>query len=61
MVTPLEEPSRYILDGENHQACEWVDLDKIADVDLVPALLTEKLTNLSSSVEHVLNFEDLSQ
>lgn len=58
VVKPLSEPNSEMVEDGDKRPCEWLDLERLSDINLVPAFLKTDLTSLSSPVKHIVNMED---
>ena len=53
VVTPLEEPPLEMIEGHIQQACEWVGLDNLSDINLVPLFLKDILPQWDGQLKHI--------
>lgn len=53
VVTPLEEPPLEMIEGHIQQACEWVGLDSLSDINLVPLFLKDILPQWDGQLKHI--------
>lgn len=53
VVTPLEEPPLEMIEGHIQQACEWVGLDSLSDINLVPLFLKDTLPQWDGQLKHI--------
>ena len=53
IVRPLEEPNSSMIEEGENRICEWVDLEELQNIDLVPHFLKEELQNLTDTVKHI--------
>ncbi|WP_155963203.1 NUDIX hydrolase [Streptococcus ruminantium] len=58
IVQPLGEMPNEMIEGEQKQACEWIDLDNIVNLDVVPAFLTKELPNWNGQMKHITNVKE---
>ncbi len=40
------------------QACEWIELDKLVNLNVVPAFLAQELPNWDGQVKHIMNVKE---
>lgn len=40
------------------QACEWIELDNLVNLDIVPAFLAQELPNWNGQVKHIMNIKE---
>ena len=53
LVDLLEDAPLTMQEDEKRQPCEWIDLDKLGDIQLVPAFLKTALPNLGGQLRHI--------
>ena len=53
LVDLLEDAPLTMLEDEKTQPCEWIDLDKLEDIQLVPAFLKTALPNWGGQLRHI--------
>ena len=53
LVDLLEDASLTIQEDEKSQPCEWIDLDKLKGINLVPAFLKTALPNWDGQLRHI--------
>ncbi|MCQ8260289.1 NUDIX domain-containing protein [Streptococcus suis] len=58
IVEPIGEMPKEMIEGKLKQACEWIALDKLVNLDVVPAFLAEELPNWSGQVKHIMNMKE---
>ncbi|QHF55618.1 MULTISPECIES: NUDIX hydrolase [Streptococcus] len=58
IVQPLGEMPNEMIEGEQKQACEWIDLDNLVNLDVVPAFLTKELPNWNGQMKHITNVKE---
>lgn len=58
LVSPLEEPPLEMIENQTKQVCEWVALEDLQTVNLVPDFLKKSLPNWSGQVQHIVNQDD---
>ncbi|CYU40504.1 NUDIX hydrolase [Streptococcus suis] len=47
-----------MIEGQLKQTCEWIELDKLVNLDVVPVFLAEELPNWSGQVTHIMNMKE---
>lgn len=55
LVKPLEEPDLIMTENTRQLNCEWIDIDCLHSINLVPEFLKDCLPNWSGKIEHVYN------
>ncbi|HFR3815843.1 TPA: NUDIX hydrolase [Streptococcus suis] len=55
IVEPIGEMPEEMIEGKLKQPCEWIALDKLVNLDVVPVFLAEELPNWSGQVKHIMN------
>ena len=58
IVEPIGEMPEDMIEGKLKQACEWIDVDKLVNLDVVPVFLAEELPNWSGQVKHIMNMKE---
>ncbi|HFI0420727.1 TPA: NUDIX hydrolase [Streptococcus suis] len=58
IVEPIGEMPEEMIEGKLKQPCEWIALDNLVNLDVVPAFLAEELPNWSGQVEHIMNMKE---
>ncbi len=58
IVQPIGEMPNEMIEGEQKQTCEWIDLDNIVNLDVVPAFLTKELPNWNGQMKHITNVKE---
>ena len=53
LVDLLEDAPLTMQEDEKSQPCEWIDLDKLEDIQLVPAFLKTTLPNWDGQLRHI--------
>ena len=53
LVDLLEDAPLIMQEGEKTQPCEWIDLDKLEDFQLVPAFLKTALPDWDGQLRHI--------
>lgn len=57
-VEPIGEMPEKMIEGKLKQACEWIALDKLVNLDVVPVFLAEELPNWDGQVKHIMNTKE---
>ncbi|EFR45236.1 NUDIX hydrolase [Streptococcus pseudoporcinus] len=55
MVAPSQEPDLHLQEGTKIQLCEWIDINRLSEIDLVPEFLKDKLPNWDGQLKHIIN------
>ncbi|MGQ7507864.1 NUDIX hydrolase [Streptococcus suis] len=58
IVEPIGELPKEMIEGKLKQACEWIELDKLVNLDVVPAFLAQELPNWNGQVKHIMNIKE---
>ncbi|HEL1838154.1 TPA: NUDIX hydrolase [Streptococcus suis] len=58
IVEPVGEKSEKMIEGKLKQTCEWIALDNLVNLDVVPAFLAEELPNWNGQVKHIMNMKE---
>ncbi|CYU63207.1 TPA: NUDIX domain-containing protein [Streptococcus suis] len=58
IVEPIGEMPEKMIEGQLKQTCEWIALDNLVNLDIVPAFLAEELPNWSGQVKHIMNMKE---
>ncbi|HFU4465096.1 TPA: NUDIX hydrolase [Streptococcus suis] len=58
IVEPIGEMPKEMIEGKLKQACEWIELDKFVNLDIVPAFLAQELPNWDGRVKHIMNIKE---
>ncbi|HFI0038050.1 TPA: NUDIX hydrolase [Streptococcus suis] len=58
IVEPVGEMPEKMIEGQLKQTCEWIALDNLVNLDIVPAFLAEELPNWSGQVKHIMNMKE---
>ncbi|CYW18834.1 NUDIX hydrolase [Streptococcus suis] len=58
IVEPIGEMPEKMIEGQLKQTCEWIDIDNLVNLDVVPAFLTQELPNWSGLVKHIMNMKE---
>ncbi|CYY44940.1 NUDIX hydrolase [Streptococcus suis] len=58
IVEPIGEMPKEMIEGKLKQPCEWIALDNLVNLDVVPAFLTQELPNWSGQVKHIMKMKE---
>ncbi|MGT2742618.1 NUDIX hydrolase [Streptococcus plurextorum] len=58
IVDPIGEMPTEMIEGKLKQTCEWIALDNLVNLDVVPAFLAEELPNWNGQVKHIMNTKE---
>lgn len=58
IVEPIGEMPEEMIEDNLKQACEWIDVDKLVNLDVVPAFLSQALPNWNGQVKHIMNMKE---
>ncbi|HEL1613548.1 TPA: NUDIX domain-containing protein [Streptococcus suis] len=58
IVEPIGEMPKEMIEDNLKQACEWIDVDNLVNLDVVPAFLTQELPNWNGQVKHIMNMKE---
>ncbi|MEG3311540.1 NUDIX hydrolase [Streptococcus sp. SS-4456] len=58
IVEPIGEMPKEMIEGKLKQPCEWIEVDNLVNLDVVPAFLAEELPNWSGQVKHIMNIKE---
>lgn len=58
IVEPIVEILEEMIEDNLKQACEWIELDKVVNLDIVPAFLAQELPNWNGQVKHIMNMKE---
>ncbi|MBO4112606.1 NUDIX hydrolase [Streptococcus suis] len=58
IVEPIGELPKEMIEESLKQACEWIDVDKLVNLDVVPAFLAQELPNWNGQVKHIMNIKE---
>ncbi|HFI2431780.1 NUDIX domain-containing protein [Streptococcus suis] len=58
IVDPIGEMPKEMIEDSLKQACEWIELDKLVNLDVVPAFLAQELPNWNGQVKRIMNIEE---
>ncbi|MGQ7393231.1 NUDIX hydrolase [Streptococcus suis] len=60
IVEPIGAIPEEMIEGKLKQACEWIDVDKLVNLDVVPAFLAEELPSWDGQVRHIMKKEKIT-
>ncbi|HFH9922050.1 TPA: NUDIX hydrolase [Streptococcus suis] len=60
IVEPVGEMPEKMIEDNLKQACEWIDVDKLVNLDVVPAFLAEELPSWDGQVRHIMKKEKIT-
>ncbi|NQM39127.1 NUDIX domain-containing protein [Streptococcus suis] len=58
IVEPVGEMPKEMIEGKLKQTCEWIALDNLVNLDVVPAFLAEELPSWDGQVKHIMNMKE---
>ncbi|WP_024375984.1 NUDIX hydrolase [Streptococcus suis] len=58
IVEPIGEMPEKMIEGKLKQTCEWIALDNLVNLDVVPIFLAEELPSWSGQVKHIMNMKE---
>ncbi|WP_170243012.1 NUDIX domain-containing protein [Streptococcus suis] len=58
IVETIGEIPEEMIEGKLKQTCEWIELDNLVNLDVVPAFLTQELPNWSGQVKHIMKTKE---
>ncbi|HEL2049206.1 TPA: NUDIX domain-containing protein [Streptococcus suis] len=58
IVEPIGETPEKMIEGKLKQTCEWIALDKLVNLDVVPAFLAEELPKWNGQVKHIMKMKE---
>ncbi|HEM3580437.1 TPA: NUDIX hydrolase [Streptococcus suis] len=58
IVEPIGDMPEEMIEGKFKQTCEWIAIDNLVNLDVVPAFLTQELPNWSGQVKHIMNMKE---
>lgn len=58
IVEPTGKMPKDMIEDNLKQACEWIELDKLVNLDVVPAFLAQELPNWNGQVKHIMNIKE---
>lgn len=58
IVEPVGEMPEKMIEGKLKQTCEWIALDNLVNLDIVPVFLAEELPNWDGQLKHFMNMKE---
>lgn len=58
IVEPIGEMPEKMIESQLKQTCEWIALDNLVNLDVVPIFLAEELPSWSGQVKHIMNMKE---
>lgn len=58
IVEPIGEMPEEMIEGKLKQPCEWIDVDKLVNLDIVPSFLAQELPNWNGQAKHIMNMKE---
>ncbi|HFI0101800.1 TPA: NUDIX hydrolase [Streptococcus suis] len=58
IVDPIGEMPKEMIEDSLKQACEWIELDNLVNLDIVPVFLAQELPNWNGQVKHIKNMKE---
>ncbi|MBY5009700.1 NUDIX hydrolase [Streptococcus suis] len=58
IVEPIGELPKEMIEGKLKQTCEWIEFDKLVNLDVLPAFLAQDLPNWDGQVKHIMNVKE---
>ncbi|MGC6568635.1 NUDIX hydrolase [Streptococcus sp. VTCC 12886] len=58
VVDPIGEMPDEMIEGKLKQPCEWIEIDNLVNLDVVPAFLARELPNWDRQVKHIMNVKE---
>lgn len=58
LVEPIGELPTEMVEVGQKQACEWVEVDNLVNLDIVPAFLKNQLPHWNGQMKHIVNMEE---
>ncbi|HEL1615119.1 TPA: NUDIX hydrolase [Streptococcus suis] len=58
IVEPVGEMPEKMIEGQLKQTCEWIALDNLVNLDIVPAFLAEELPNWNGQIKQIMNMKE---
>ena len=47
-----------MIEGKSKKPCEWIEIDNLVNIDVVPAFLARELPNWDGQVKHIMNVKE---
>lgn len=58
VVDPIGEMPDEMIEGKLKKPCEWIKIDNLVNIDVVPAFLARELPNWDGQVKHIMNVKE---
>ena len=58
VVDLIGEMPDEMIEGKLKQPCEWIEIDNLVNLDIVPAFLARELPNWDGQVKHIMNVKE---
>ncbi|WP_105125006.1 NUDIX hydrolase [Streptococcus suis] len=58
IVELIGEIPEEMIEDNLKQTCEWIDVDNLVNLDVVPVFLAEELPNWNGQVKHIMNMKE---
>ncbi|MGC6553035.1 NUDIX hydrolase [Streptococcus sp. VTCC 12905] len=58
VVDLIGEMPDEMIEGKLKQPCEWIEIDNLVNLDVVPAFLARELPNWDGQVKHIMNVKE---
>lgn len=58
VVDPIGEMPDEMIEGKLKKPCEWIKIDNLVNLDVVPAFLARELPNWDGQVKHIMNVKE---
>ncbi|WP_029186032.1 NUDIX hydrolase [Streptococcus suis] len=58
IVEPTGEMPKEMIEDNLEQVCEWIELDKLVNLDVVPSFLAQELSNWNGQIKHIMNMKE---
>ena len=58
VVDPIGEMPDEMIEGKLKKPCEWIKIDNLVNLDVVPAFLARELPNWDRQVKHIMNVKE---
>lgn len=58
IVEPIGEMPEEMIEEKLKQTCEWIEIDNLVNLDVVPAFLAEELPNWSGQIKQIMNMKE---
>ena len=58
IVDPIGTLSDEMIEGKSKKPCEWIEIDNLVNIDVVPAFLARELPNWDGQVKHIMNVKE---